>query len=206
MSVLRLSEKRTDEAIGVLARAFVTNPLHVAVFGAGSVAANEAFFRIGLRAMRGEKLVAADDRRIVGVVHWVDSPTCQFSRWQKLRHMPGMIRELGVWSALKVAAWLSAWAKHDPGESHVHFGPIAVDPYAQGRGVGRLLMEQFCAHLDSRGAVGYLETDRAENVAFYEKFAFVVTGTVVIYDVRNYFMRRIPSRPPVISPQTIGGR
>ncbi len=194
MAIHPLSADRTDEAVGVLARAFVTNPLHVAVFGAGSVAANEAFFRVGLRAMRGEKLAAVDDSRIVGVVHWVDSPTCQFSQWQKLRHVPVMIGELGIWSAMKVAAWLSAWAKHDPGESHVHFGPIAVAPDAQGRGVGRRLMERFCAHLDTRAAVGYLETDRAENVAFYEKFGFVVTASATIHDVRNYFMRRAQMR------------
>jgi ribosomal protein S18 acetylase RimI-like enzyme len=190
MAILRLPEDRTDEAVGVLARAFVTNPLHVAVFGAGSVQANEAFFRLGLRAMRGEKLAGVDNSRIVGVVHWVDSSMCQFSPWQKLRHMPGLIGELGIWSAMKVAAWLSAWAKHDPGESHVHFGPIAVDPDAQGQGIGRLLMEQFCAHLDARGAVGYLETDRPENVVFYERFSFVVTHSATIHGVRNYFMRR----------------
>src|SRR5690606_5278200 len=96
----------------VLAHAFVTNPLHIAVFGPGRLAANEAFFRIGLRAMKGPKLAAFDDGRMVGVVHWVESPQCQFSAWEKLRTLPEMVRGFGIGPAIKVARWLSAWSKH----------------------------------------------------------------------------------------------
>jgi hypothetical protein len=51
MTIMRLSADRTEEAVGVGARAFVANPLHVVVFGRDAVSANEAFFRIGLSAM-----------------------------------------------------------------------------------------------------------------------------------------------------------
>jgi hypothetical protein len=51
-------------------------------------------------------------------------------------------------------------------------------------------MEQYCDRLDALRAVGYLETDRDENVAFYTKFGFQVTGTALIQDIPNYFMRR----------------
>ena len=194
ISVVPLSAERRHEAVGVLARAFVTNPLHVAVFGPGAVTANEAFFHVGLGAMRGETHVAVDSSRIAGVVHWVDSPMCQFSAWQKLRHLPAMLRGFGLRSTVMVAAWLSAWETHDPTERHVHFGPIAVDPRLQRRGVGRILMTAFCGHLDATGAVGYLETDRPENVGFYQKFGFAVTDTALIHGILNYFMRRPPMR------------
>jgi hypothetical protein len=36
---------------------------------------------------------------------------------------------------------------------------------------------------------GYLETDRPENVGFYRKFGFDVTGTASIEGVLTYFMR-----------------
>jgi hypothetical protein len=55
------------EAAQVLAHAFVTNPLHVAAFGAGALTRNEAFFRIGLSVMRGGKFVAVSNARILGV-------------------------------------------------------------------------------------------------------------------------------------------
>jgi hypothetical protein len=68
----------------VLARAFVGNPLNIAAFGQSALDANEAFFRSGLEVMKGTKLVAVEQTRIVGVVHWADSPGCRFSGVEKL--------------------------------------------------------------------------------------------------------------------------
>ena len=51
-------------------------------------------------------------------------------------------------------------------------------------------MEKHCVELDRTALAGYLETDRAENVAFYSRFGFVVTETVPVLGVENYFMRR----------------
>ena len=51
-------------------------------------------------------------------------------------------------------------------------------------------MERYCEALDRSGKAGYLETDRPENVAFYRRFGFDVTGEVPVLGVRSYFMRR----------------
>jgi ribosomal protein S18 acetylase RimI-like enzyme len=185
-----LTTEQTETAIGVLARAFVTNPLHIAAFGPSRVDSNEAFFRVGLAAMKGEKFVASDGQNILGVAHWVDSPACQYSAVEKLRMMPRMVGGLGVGSALKVISWVATWSRHDPIEPHSHLGPIAVDPGAQGRHIGGMLMEKYCAELDWSGIAGYLETDRPENVGFYERFGFVVTETAKAIGVETYFMRR----------------
>jgi GNAT superfamily N-acetyltransferase len=190
MTIAPLSADQTEPAVGVLARAFVTNPVHVAAFGPSRIDLNEVFFRVGLAVMKGGKFMAMDDSRIVGVMHWVHSPACQFSAVDKLRMMPRMVRGFGLGAALKVVSWVSRWSRHDPGEPHVHLGPIAVDPGAQGRGVGRMLMESYCLELDRAGNAGYLETDRPENVAFYQRFGFVVTGTATVLGVETYFMRR----------------
>jgi ribosomal protein S18 acetylase RimI-like enzyme len=188
--ILTLTPERRDEAIRLLASAFVTNPLHVAVFGKDRLSANEAFFRIGLSVMKGPKLVAVDGTRIVGVIHWVVSPDCQFSATEKLRLIPAMVQGFGMRSAIRVGGWLSVWSKWDPAEHHCHLGPIAVSPQAQGHGIGRELMNRYCAELDGEGRVGYLETDRPGNVDFYKKFGFEITGTAPIHGVINYFMRR----------------
>ena len=58
-----LNRDMTAEAARMLARAFVTNPLHIAAFGANELARNEAFFRAGLTAMKGPKRVAVDGSR-----------------------------------------------------------------------------------------------------------------------------------------------
>jgi hypothetical protein len=51
-------------------------------------------------------------------------------------------------------------------------------------------MAQYCHELDRVGAIGYLETDRPENVDFYKRFAFQLTTTAPVCGVTNYFMRR----------------
>jgi GNAT superfamily N-acetyltransferase len=140
--------------------------------------------------MKGEKFVATDGSRLLAVAHWVQSPDCQFSTFEKLRMLPKMVHGLGLSSALKVFSWVSTWSRHDPGAPHVHLGPIGVEPEAQGRHVGSMLMEKYCAELDRTGLEGYLETDRPENVAFYSRFGFAVTETASVLGVENYFMRR----------------
>lgn len=92
--------------------------------------------------------------------------------------------------ALKVISWVSIWSKHDRREPHSHLGPIAVEPAAQGRHIGSTLMEKYCAGLDQTGMAGYLETDRHENIQFYERFGFVVTETAAVIGVETYFMHR----------------
>jgi hypothetical protein len=65
------------ETASVLARAFETNPLHLALFGdpdRGALRRNGLFFDLLLRQLRGTALVAMRDDRIVGFAHWVRSP------------------------------------------------------------------------------------------------------------------------------------
>jgi ribosomal protein S18 acetylase RimI-like enzyme len=189
VQVGRLAEERRSEAIRVLARAFASNPLHISAFGS-SLARNEAFFHVGLSAFKGPKFVAISDSTIVGFIHWVDSPHCQFSAVEKLRMMPGMVNHFGLRSALKVGSWLSAWGKQDCAEPHSHLGPIGVAPEEQGRSIGQQLMALYCETLDQDHKVGYLETDKAGNVDFYKRFGFHVTSTITVLGVPNFFMRR----------------
>jgi ribosomal protein S18 acetylase RimI-like enzyme len=193
IDIIPLAPAQVDAAARLFARAFVTNPLHIAAFGAAQPAANEAFFRSALAAMRGPKFAVMDGTRMVGALHWVRSPGCRFSPLEKLRMMPGLMRRLGARSALRVGSWLSAWAKLDPGEPHLHLGPIGVEPEAQGRGIGRRMMDCYCRALDEAGVVGYLETDRPSNVEFYRRFGFEVIATAPVLGVPNYFMRRAVS-------------
>jgi ribosomal protein S18 acetylase RimI-like enzyme len=182
------------EASRMLARAFVTNPLHIAAFGRDELLKNETFFGTGLTVMKGPKFVALDEARVVGFVHWVRSTDCQLALPEKLRMMPAMTMSFGPGPALRVAAWLSAWARHDPGEPHVHLGPIGVDPGVQRQHIGQELMERYCRELDQEGALGYLETDRPGNVEFYRRFGFEITAEISILGVPNYFMKRVATR------------
>lgn len=180
-----------DATVAMLSRAFARNPIHLAAFGAERVVeCNRAFFRAGLSVFRGRRLVAVYGADVVGFVHWADSPGCQLTLGQRAGLVPGMVRGFGVKSTLRVGAWLSAWAKHDAQAPHSHFGPIGVDPDMQGRGVGRRLMEEYCAALDRGARPGCLETDEPENVAFYRLFGFDVVREVEAIGITTFFMAR----------------
>ena len=180
------------QACSVLAQAFVTNPLNIAAFGPSQLAKNEAFFRVGLAAMKGTKLVATDGPKILGLIHWVPFPDCQFPWFEKLRMVPATVKGFGLGSALRVGSWLSTWSKHDPSTAHSHLGPIGVLPAVQGQHIGLRLMEEYCKELDRTREAGYLETDRPENVNFYRRFGFEVTDDVIVLGVPNYLMWRKP--------------
>ena len=50
-------------------------------------------------------------------------------------------------------------------------------------------MREHC-RLDGAGEVGYLETDKPDNVRFYERFGYEVVGEQPVLGVPNWFMRR----------------
>src|SRR5690606_1685641 len=98
----------------MLAQAFATNPLHVAAFGTDAIASNEAFFRVGLAVMKGQRYVATAGGRPIGFVHWVAWPSCRFTPSEKLRMLPEMMTGLGLGASWRLTRWLSAWSSLDP--------------------------------------------------------------------------------------------
>jgi ribosomal protein S18 acetylase RimI-like enzyme len=189
-----LTGEQARAAAGLLARAFVGDPLHEATFGPARLDRNAGFFRVALASMKGTRVGVVENGRMLGVAHWVLSPRCQYPVLEQAKILPRMMAAVGPGPALKVVIWLMAWSRHDPPEPHSHLGPIAVEPDAQGRGIGTRLMRHYCAELDHAGVAGFLETDKRANVRFYERFGFEVTAGATILGVENWFMRR-PSLP-----------
>ncbi len=135
-------------------------------------------------------MMVIDGDKVIGFMHWVESPGCRYSAGKRLSLVPTMLRGFGLASTLRVGPWLSAWAKHDDAGHHVHFGPIGVDPRFRGKGIGGRMMKYFCSVLDATSAVGFLETDKVENVGFYKKFGFdVVSEAQVIGTVTSLHRR-----------------
>lgn len=58
------------------------------------------------------------------------------------------------------------------------------------------MMRSFCRRMDAEGTAAYLETDKEENVGFYERYGFVVTGRDFVLGQPNWYMARPrPSTP-----------
>ena len=65
-----------------------------------------------------------------------------------------------------------------------------MDPELQGRRIGSEMMANCCSRLDSAHAAAYLETDKADNVRFYQKFGFTTIAEAKVLGVPNWFMLR----------------
>lgn len=65
-----------------------------------------------------------------------------------------------------------------------------MTPLTRVRGVGKGLLTHYCEYLDTTNQTGYLETDKAANVALYEKFGFRIIETDRVLGVENWFMVR----------------
>ena len=77
-----------------------------------------------------------------------------------------------------------------PQEPHWYLGVLGVDPDFQGRGLGTALLNAFLRRVDSDCAPSYLETDRRENVPFYERVGFETVREVSVLDVPVWCMWR----------------
>ncbi len=181
-------------AAGVLGRGMRDNPMAFAVFGHDPLRrmrASERAFRSVLPLMKRPPLCARRGDWIVGVCGMAPPGTCQPSPPEQLRMMPALLG-FGPGTLFRIAQWVRAWGGRDPKERHWHLGPVAVEPGLQGMGIGSQMMERFCAMMDQEEELAYLETDKPENVRFYEKFSFQTTAEAEVLGSPNWFMRREP--------------
>jgi GNAT superfamily N-acetyltransferase len=197
--ILEVGDLRPQEvptAVEVLARGMRDNPLHLAAFGPDPerrVRALRAMFTAMFRVVSAQSPIAArSGGEILGVTGVLPPPrSCRLGPLQRLRILPAMVSR-GPATARRVGAWLATWAERDPDEPHSHLGPLAVDAHLQGRGIGSQIMTEYCRRLDAAGQMGYLETDKPQNVTFYERHGFVTVGQAEVIGVSNWFMRREP--------------
>ena len=195
ISVRELIEADVSAAVGVVARGMRDNPLHVAAFGTDAELRSRRLMRMFTVALpfifaRGVVLGAFDGETLTGVAGMVPPGQCQPSFAEKLSVMPRLVPAVGGSAFARVGRWMSAWAQHDLREPHWHLGPVAVDAHLQGRGIGTLLMTEYCARLDREQTAGYLETDKASNVTFYARFGFETIASAPVLETPNWFMKR----------------
>jgi ribosomal protein S18 acetylase RimI-like enzyme len=182
-----------EAVVGVISRGMRDNPTHVAALGEDPERREKRVRRIFSRVLpvMGHSLILArhPDGTILGVLGMAAPGRCQANGKQKMKLLLGLL-PLGPLALSRSLRWVGTWEKSDPKERHWHLGPVAVDAHLQGMGIGTKLMRVFCAQMDAAGEVAYLETDKPENVRFYERFGFEVVGEEEVIGVPNWYMAR----------------
>ena len=198
IAIRELTAADLPAAVGIVARGMRDNPLHIAALG------NDANQRINrltgmfsvalpLVLSKGVLLGAFDGETLVGIAGMLAPGQCQPTMMEKLTLAPRIVPGVGFEAAVRVRSWLDQWAKYDLSQPHWHLGPVSVDAHLQGTGIGTRLMNEYCSRLDATHTNGYLETDKASNVKFYEKFGFETVASAAVLETPNWFMQR-PAR------------
>ena len=189
-----LDEGSIPAAARLLAGSMADNPLHLRVFGdAGRLEPmlEAAFARLLRKQMRtGAVLGAYEGETLLGVAAMAPPGHCQPGLLEQVAMLPILARGGALQRLPRIRHWLRAWERLDPDFDHWHLGPAAVARTHQGQGIGTRLMTAVCERLDRHQGVGYLETDKPENVRLYRRGGFEVVAERPVLGVTNWFMVR----------------
>ncbi|MHA7653568.1 GNAT family N-acetyltransferase [Mycobacterium sp. ML4] len=128
--------------------------------------------------MAGGGVEVATDGSAIGAAALWDPPNkWRESRWAELAQLPTFLRIFG--SQSKRGRTVQEMMKRaHPEEPHWYLAVIGSDPGVRGRGFGQELMRSRLDRCDAEYCPAYLESSKAENVPYYERFGFRVTGEI----------------------------
>lgn len=129
---------------------------------------------------RGGVEVAPDGTSGIGAAALWDPPGAwKQTRAEELRAMPGLAWTFGRSLTRGLAASELMKDAH-PEEPHWYLAIIGSDPDVRGRGFGNVLMRSRLERCDAEYAPAYLESSNPDNVPYYERFGFEVTGELTL--------------------------
>jgi ribosomal protein S18 acetylase RimI-like enzyme len=182
LAVVELGEERLAEVGPLLERAFEGDPVARYVMGQGPHRAGVISWLYGKSVQYAVRHGRAHTtRELAGVAAWL-GPEHPY-----LRPIKTLVVGFG---AAPVKLGLAAFCRllrynrlkerlHRQamgGQAHWYLLIIGVDPDAQGGGVGSSLLAAHLRLADAQRLACYTETARQENVKFFEKHHFAVTG------------------------------
>lgn len=182
-AVPRRSSARDRTAIAdAIARAFFDDPVSIYLFP-DETTRHEGYVRITEIAM---------DQFAGGGATYVNDPVQGAAIWQAPSPKPpGFLAQVsmslrllrtmgrGITRGIRLAQAMEANHYRKP---HWYLAILGVEPEAQGRGLGSVLMKPILDHCDAEGMDAYLESSKAANIPFYQRHGFEVTGEIQIPD------------------------
>jgi ribosomal protein S18 acetylase RimI-like enzyme len=196
VKIRELDRGDLEQATQILGRSMCNNPANIRAFAISDAErrsrALTRFFVPVLFGLyrRGIVYGAFRDDGMVGVCGIARPGFCQPTFLEQLSVVPAVVPCNSILTGYRISKWVREWARNDPPTLHWHIGPVAVDPAAQQQGIGSAMLAAICLHMDAYGSGSYLETDRAANVGFYQKFGFVVLEESKVLEVSTWYMSR----------------
>jgi ribosomal protein S18 acetylase RimI-like enzyme len=204
IEVVSLGENRGDDVAALMGRAFQSDPLFALACPDPSERARWLPWLFRWSTWKGLLFgqVLGTAGRLDGVVATIGPGGGEFTEEQLARFGYGQGREAvgaAVWDR-SVAVVNDAFEPADAAlhravpEPHWYLDVIAVDPAAQGRGIGRTLLRAVSARADADGMPVVLLTYQPANLPLYQRhdYEVVCQGTAPGSGLPWWGMRRDP--------------
>jgi GNAT superfamily N-acetyltransferase len=125
--------------------------------------------------------VARTVATIAAAALWDPPGRWKHSRLQELTAIPALIRAFGP--RLSAGRGVAETMKREhPEEPHWYLAVIGSDPTVRGAGFGQALMRSRLDRCDAEHAPAYLESSKPDNIPYYQRFGFDVTGEIKLPD------------------------
>ena len=178
-----LVEADIPEASAAFARAFYNDPAIIWFLPDDSKRLAQLTEFYGLLLRKTSKIdfydvYTTDDR--AGLAIWAPPGEWEPPTKVMLPLLPRMLRILGLGGMRRYFIAMAAMKKVHPEEPHWYLAGLGTDPVKQRTGVGRALTASVLARCDRERLPAYLETQKPENLPYYEQFGFRVTGEMDI--------------------------
>jgi ribosomal protein S18 acetylase RimI-like enzyme len=189
------------EAAGMLGRAFVEDPLLLAIVGPADDPAERARQMAGVFAsvlrdhrahgqpvwgvLAGERVAAA-----AVVEHVLRPPSAFAAAIGGLPGLPALLKAIGWSGLMRGLSALDTLTRNRPAEPHLYLNILGVEPQMQRRRFGSAILDCLREQAAPRSGLAgvYLETATEANVAYYTRFGYRVIGEIYPLGVKMWRM------------------
>ena len=130
---------------------------------------------------RGAPEVASRDGVIGAAALWDGPGRWKQTQVEELRMLPALFLAFGRGMG-RGQQVVELMKEHHPEEPHWYLAVIGSDPTVRGGGFGHALMQSRLDRVDAEHAPAYLESSNPDNVPYYMRFGFEVTGEIQLPD------------------------
>jgi ribosomal protein S18 acetylase RimI-like enzyme len=126
--------------------------------------------------------VASDGSTIGAAALWDPPGRWKQSAREQLMMLPSFLLGFGfrMTTGRKLGELLERMKQHHPEEPHWYLAVLGSDTVVRGKGYGHALMRSRLDRVDAEHAPAYLESSKYQNIAYYQRFGFEVTGELVV--------------------------
>lgn len=127
----------------------------------------------------GVEVALAEENSIAGATLWDPPGRWKQSTWTTLISMPATVLALGT--RLRVGAEVAGTmeAAH-PTLPHWYLAVIGTGRDTRGAGYGKALLNSRLERCNAARIPAYLESSNEDNIPYYQRFGFEVTGEIVV--------------------------